>query len=62
MILIIWYIYGMSLTCINILPFKFDDLQSNIFMSSTLVAPYRWLQFAAETCNSIKTNCATGLE
>jgi len=29
----------MTLTCINILPFKFANLQSTLYMSSTLVAP-----------------------
>lgn len=38
-ILIIRYIYGMTQTCINILPFKFGNLQSTLYVSSTLVAP-----------------------
>jgi hypothetical protein len=48
-ILVILYIYGMTLLCINILAFIFDSLYSMLYMPSTLIAPRNWLQFAAKT-------------
>ena len=49
------FIYGMELMCVSILLFMFDNLCSTLYMSSTLVAPWKWLQFPAE-CRSIETN------
>jgi hypothetical protein len=39
----------MTLICINILPFIFDNLCSMLCMSTNLVAHWGWLQSAAET-------------
>jgi hypothetical protein len=58
MCLIILFLYGMTQTYINILPFIFDELCSTLYLSSTLVAPRGWLQFVVETCGTIKNNCA----
>jgi len=40
--------------CINILTFIFDSLYGILYTSATLVAPCRWLQFAAKIRTSIK--------
>jgi hypothetical protein len=45
---------GMTVICTNILTFIFDNLYSMLYMSSTLVAPSGWLQFAGKTCRSFK--------
>lgn len=49
-ILIIIYIYIMTLICINILLFVFDNLYSTLCMSTYLLSHWGWLQSAAETC------------
>ena len=49
------FIYGMKLMCVSIWLFMFDNMCSTLFISSTLVAPLRWLQFPAE-CRSIDTS------
>jgi hypothetical protein len=38
-------------------PFVFDKLHSILYLTPTLVAPWGWVQFAAETRSSIQTNC-----
>ena len=48
----------MILIRIHVLPFIFDKVYSTLSLSSALVAPGRWLRFAAETCRSSKTACA----
>jgi hypothetical protein len=50
------YEYVMMLICINIAPFTFYDLYSTLYISSTLVAAWRCLQFPAETCRNIETS------
>jgi len=47
----------MTLLRINILPLTFDNLYSILCMSLTIVAPWRWQRYAAESCRSIKSNC-----
>jgi len=49
-IIIIILYFVMTLICINILPFIFDNLYSMLCMSTILVAHWGWLQSAAETC------------
>jgi hypothetical protein len=49
------FIYGMKLMCVSILLFMYGNLCSTLYMSSTLAAPWRWLQFPTE-CKSIETN------
>jgi hypothetical protein len=62
LILIIMYIYEMTLICTlictHILPLTsiFDNSISILYLSSTLVDLWGWLQLTAKTYSSIKTN------
>jgi len=47
-----------DLMCINIYALIFDEIYSTLYMSSALVAPWRWLPFTAKTYKGSKTNCA----
>ena len=54
----------MTLICINILPFIYDSLYGMLYMCSTTVAPWRWLQFCSrnlwehsnQLCSSLTIN------
>jgi len=51
----------MTLTCVNILQFLFENVRSRLYSSSAVVAPWIWLQFVAEVLRKvIKNNPAIG--